>query len=70
MNATDMRAMETEELQSRVTEWEEKLFRHYCEKKIGQLDNPNVLREVRRDIARAKTIIVEKDHAASQPSQD
>ena len=66
MKASDMRPMEIEELETRLAEWEEQLFRRRCEKKIGQLDNLELLRQTRRNIARAKTIMNEKRHAANR----
>ena len=66
MKSTDMRALSAEELDSRIVEWEEKLFRYHCEKKIGQLENTNLLSHTRRDIARAKTILGEQRDAGSK----
>lgn len=67
MNAHDQRALSNEELAGRVTSWEEELFRAHCNRVVGQLQNTNVLRALRRDIARAKTILNEKkQNAASQ----
>lgn len=66
MKSSDIRAMVPEEIQTRLAEWEEQLFRYGCEKKVGQLENNNLIRLTRRDIARAKTILTEKEHARSQ----
>lgn len=67
MQASEMRGLGAEELAGRIREWEEQLFRYRCEKKIGQLENTNLLQRTRRDIARAKTVLNEKQpHAASQ----
>ena len=57
MKPDDMRTLSAEELEN---------FRYRCEKKIGQLENSNLLRSTRRDIARAKTITSERKHAASE----
>ena len=67
MNANELRGMDAEAIQAKVREWEEQEFRQRCEKKVGQLENTNLLRETRRNIARALTILREKEHAASQP---
>ena len=67
MTASELRAMDAEAILAKVREWEEQEFRRRCEKKVGQLENTNVLRETRRNIARALTILREKEHAPSQP---
>lgn len=66
MTSIELRALDAGAIQTRVNEWRELEFRHICLKKVGQLDNTNVIRETRRDIARALTILREKAHAASQ----
>jgi len=66
MNATELRAMDTEALRAKVREWQEQAFRTRCEKKVGQLENTTTIQTTRRDIARALTILREKEHAASQ----
>ncbi len=67
MKAAEMRQLSAEELGARVTEWEEARFRAKCSQTIGQLQNTNTLRELRHDIARAKTIINEKSQHAGSP---
>ena len=66
MKPDHMRTLSAEELENNLEQWEEQLFRYRCEKKIGQLENSNLLRSTRRDIARAKTITCERKHAASE----
>jgi large subunit ribosomal protein L29 len=67
MNAIEMRQLSTDELGVRVTQWQEELFRLRCNQAIGQTSNPSAIRGMRRQIARAKTIINEKQRdAASQ----
>ncbi len=60
MKAGKVREMGTEELQTKVLELQEQLFRLRVQKSIGQLDNAIKLRETRRDIARVKTVLREK----------
>ena len=52
--------MSPEEIVKRVDGWEEELFNLRFQARLGQLANPLQLRMVRRDIARAKTILREK----------
>jgi large subunit ribosomal protein L29 len=67
MNVIEMRQLGPEELGGRVTQWQEELFRLRCNQAIGQTTNPSAIRAMRRQIARAKTILNEKrSDAASQ----
>ena len=61
-----MRNITPDELTGKVGEWELELFHARCNATVGQLSNPNVLRTLRRQIARAKTILHEKQHAPGQ----
>ena len=63
MKAEKVREMSAEELLSRERELQEQLFKLRFQKSIGQLDNALKLRETRRDIARVKTILREKQVA-------
>jgi large subunit ribosomal protein L29 len=60
MKPAKVREMGTEELRARERELQEQLFRLRVQKSIGQLDNAIKLREIRRDIARVKTVLREK----------
>jgi large subunit ribosomal protein L29 len=67
MNAQEMRELPAEELGVRVTQWQEDLFRMRCNQAIGQNTDTNRIRAMRRQIARAMTIINEMTrNAASQ----
>jgi large subunit ribosomal protein L29 len=60
MKPSAFREMGTEELEHRQAELQEQLFRLRVQHALGQLDNSSKLREARRDIARVKTILKEK----------
>ena len=60
MKPSKVREMGAEELQAKQSELSEQLFRLRVQKSIGQLDNAVKLREIRRDIARVKTVLREK----------
>jgi large subunit ribosomal protein L29 len=60
MKASTIREMGAEELQHKEAELQEQLFRLRVQHSLGQLDNSLKLRETRRDIARVKTILKEK----------
>ncbi len=60
MKPSTIREMGTEELEHKEAELQEQLFRLRIQHSLGQLDNSLKLREIRRDIARVKTILKEK----------
>ena len=60
MKPAKVREMGLDELRTRERELKEQLFRLRVQKSLGQLDNAIKLRETRRDIARVKTVLKEK----------
>ncbi len=60
MKATEYREMSSQDLISELSSMVEQLFRLRFQKATGQLENLGRLREVRKDIARAKTVLREK----------
>ena len=64
MKASKLRERSVEELQLEAEKLSEQLFRLRFQKATGQLENALKLREVRRDLARVKTLITEKTTAA------
>lgn len=63
MKASKVREMGNDELHAKERELQEQLFRLRVQKSIGQLDNAIKVREVRRDIARVKTVLKQKQVA-------
>jgi large subunit ribosomal protein L29 len=55
-----IRELKSEELQSRVEELEEEIFRARVQKETGQLDHMGKVRNLRRDLARVKTVLRER----------
>lgn len=64
MKAETLRELSTEELNKKVVELKEELFNLRFQMATGQLENPMQLKQVRKDIARAKTVICEREIAA------
>jgi large subunit ribosomal protein L29 len=60
MKTSQVRDMGKAELETKEKELQEQLFRLRIQKSIGQLENAIKLREIRRDIARVKTVLREK----------
>ena len=63
MKASKVREMSADELHAKERELQEQLFRLRVQKSIGQLENAIKVREVRRDIARDKTVLKQKQVA-------
>lgn len=64
MNAQEVRTLSTNEIENRLDEVEEEFFNLRAQFTIGQLENFNRLTELKRDIARLKTILRERELAA------
>ena len=61
MKTKEMRDMTNAELDQRLTELKGELFNLRFQLATGQLENPLTIRNIRKDIARAKTIIRENE---------
>ena len=61
MMANEIRKMSSEELNNKVNELKNELFNLRFRLATGQLDNPSSIKSVKRDIARVKTIIRERE---------
>lgn len=57
MNGTEIREMTTDEIAERIEQLQEERFRLRFRSATQQLDNPMLLRTIRRDIARLKTVL-------------
>jgi len=55
-----IRELKNEELETRVQELEEEIFRARIQKETGQLDRMGKVRNLRRDLARVKTVLRER----------
>jgi len=61
MKAKEIRDLSSEELNNKVNELKNELFNLRFRLATGQLDNPSSIKTVKRDIARVKTIIRERE---------
>ncbi len=64
MKAVDVRAMTEDQLGDELLKLKKEQFNLRFQKATGQLEKSSRVREVRRDIARVKTIMAEKKSAA------
>ena len=63
MNAQELRVKDESELRKELTGLLQEQFNLRMQRGTGQLNAPNDLRRVRRDIARVKTVLNEKNKA-------
>jgi large subunit ribosomal protein L29 len=60
MKASELRDLGADELGTKEREITDELFRMRIQKSMGQLENPDKIRMVRRDLARVKTVLRQK----------
>jgi large subunit ribosomal protein L29 len=63
MKVAEIRELPVDVLRDREKELDDQLFRLRIQKSMGQLEAPAKVRELRRDLARVKTILREKEQA-------
>ena len=62
MKANEIRSMSVEELQSKLVDLKKDLFMLRMQLATNHLDNPTKISAARRDIARVKTVLREKQN--------
>jgi len=63
MKVTEVRDLAVDELRQREKELDDQLFRLRIQKSMGQIEAAGKLKAVRRDLARVKTVLREKETA-------
>ena len=66
MKAEEIREFENSEITARLGELREELFKLRFRSVTQQLENPLLIRHIRRDIARLETILRERELAAQR----
>ncbi len=69
MDVKELQGMETEELVGKVHELKQELFHLRCQHALGRIENPMKIRQVRKDVARAKTVFREKQVSGHSKSE-
>ena len=59
MKANEVRDMNLDEMHSKVSDLKEELFNLRFQHEIGQLENPQRMKQTKKDIARTETVIKE-----------
>ena len=62
MKATEIRSLSVEELEKKLADLKKDLFMLRMQHATNHLDNPTRISAVRRDIARVKTVLREKQN--------
>jgi large subunit ribosomal protein L29 len=65
-DATDLRDLSVDEVESRLSETREELFNLRFQNATGQLDNYKRLGELRKEVARIKTVLRERELSESE----
>jgi large subunit ribosomal protein L29 len=60
MKASEFRNLTTAEIEQKISGYKEELFNLRFQLATGQLENPVRIREIRKAIARAKTVVHER----------
>jgi large subunit ribosomal protein L29 len=63
MKVTEVRDLAVDELRQREKELDDQLFRLRIQKSMGQVEAAQKLKAMRRDLARVKTVLREKESA-------
>lgn len=69
MKAKELRTQTRGELEQRLREAQEELFNLKFQHKTGQLSNPLRIREVRKDVAKLRTLLAEGAGVGSAPTE-
>jgi large subunit ribosomal protein L29 len=56
MKSSEINEMSLEEMQRKISDLKEELFNLRFQHEIGQLENPQTMKQIKRDIARIYTI--------------
>ena len=63
MKVEEIRELDQTELEARVRELKEEQFKLRFQASMMQIENPSIVRKIRRDIARIKTVLRERELA-------
>jgi len=66
MKAKDVHELSSDELTRKVDDLKDELFKLRFQLATGQLENPMRIRDVKKSIARAKTVLRERELKAQQ----
>ncbi len=65
MKTKELRELSIVELQNRVRELKREIFNLRLQRVTGQLEKPSLLRDIRREIARASTLLTQRNRTVA-----
>ena len=65
MKTEDIRGWDGSELEARLKELKEEQFKLRFQASMMQIENPSIVKKIRRDIARIKTVLRERELAGN-----
>jgi large subunit ribosomal protein L29 len=68
MEPSELRQFTVDELKGRILQWKEELFRARFKAQTSEAKDTSVLGKLRKDIARANTVLVEKEKGIVLPA--
>ncbi len=63
MKVKEIRELTTEQIESKIKELKDEIFTLRMQQATGNLEKPSKLHELRKDVARMKTILAERKEA-------
>ena len=66
MKAGDVRSLSPEERRQKLVELKQELFNLRFQHATGQLENPQRLKQIKRDVARVQTVMREEELAVHE----
>jgi large subunit ribosomal protein L29 len=70
MHASELREMSDEQIFDEIEDLKEALFRLRLQQASGQLENTNTIKYTKRDLARCRTVLRQRQLAAAVASQE
>ena len=63
MKVKEIRALTTEQIEAKIVEAKDEIFNLRLKQATGNLEKPSKIHELRKDVARMKTILAERREA-------
>lgn len=63
MKVKEIRELTTEQIEAKITEFKDEIFNLRIKQATGTLEKPSRIKELRKDVARMKTILAERKEA-------
>lgn len=63
MKVKEIRELTTEQIKAKIAEFKDEIFSLRMQQATGNLEKPSRIKELRKDVARMKTILAERKEA-------